>query len=133
MFNKLLEKFNVNKISMWNPNTNYLVYFNHFKKIMDYCLDNKDFRLNYQTWLSVLNSDNPGSKIGSETHNVCQALNVIESEYLYRTDREPSEIKIHIPREFLYQYVIDNKELSDEFYNIIAKQNNELYDLFTNQ
>lgn len=116
---ELLKKFYANNICMWNPNTNYLTYLGHFEKVLKYCIENKKYTINYQEWLDLLNSGNGASKIGSETHNICHGLNIIESTYKYGNVSNPNSIKITIPRDIIYQYLIDGETFTNEFWNII--------------
>lgn len=117
----LLKKFYLNNIKMWNPNTNYLTYLNHFGKILKYCIDNKKYILNYNEWLDILNTGNLGSKIGSETHNICHSLNIIESDYEYGNNLD-NNVYIEIPRDIIYQYLIDNCTYSQKFWDIVIKR-----------
>ena len=132
---ELLKKFYVNNISMWNPNTNYLTYLKHFEKILNFCIENKTYKLTYQKWLNLLNTDNGASKIGGETHNICHGLNIIESTYKYGNVSNPEGIIISIPRELLYQYIIDGKQIGAESWKIIQNRyfkflnNNNIFQL----
>ena len=131
----LIKKFCDNNINMWNPNTNYLVYLSHFKTVLTYSIRQKKYQLTYKEWLDLLNSDNPGSKIGSETHNICHALNIIESDYKYKDNNDPNDIIITIPRDLLYQYYIDDEKFSNSIWNIIRNRyfdylnNNNIFEL----
>lgn len=118
----LLKKFYKNNISMWNPNTNYLTYLEHFKKILKYCFENKTCELSYEKWLNLLNTDSEHSTIGSETHNICDGLNIIDSTYTYRTTEEVSKIKISIPKDLIYQFYMDNMQLENGSWKIIQKR-----------
>lgn len=118
----LLKKFYKNNISMWNPNTNYLTYLEHFKKILKYCFENKTCELSYEKWLNLLNTDSEHSTIGSETHNICDGLNIIDSTYTYRTTEEISKIKISIPKDLIYQFYMDNMQLENGSWKIIQKR-----------
>ena len=104
---RLLKKFYLNNISMWNPNTNYLTYMEHFKKILNYCFDNKISELTYEEWLNILNTNSDHSTIGGETHNICEGLNVIESNRIYRTTEDSSNLIISIPKDLLYQFYME--------------------------
>ena len=116
---ELLKKFYANNISMWNPNTNYLTYLKHFEKILNYCIENNTYKLTYQKWLDLLNTDSGASKIGAETHNICHGLNIIDSTYKYGNVSNPDGIIITIPRDLLYQYIIDGKQIGTESWKII--------------
>ena len=118
----LLKKFCENNISMWNPNTNYLTYLKHFEKILKFCIENNTYKLTYQKWLDLLNTNNGASKIGGETHNICHGLNIIDSSYKYGNISNPEEIIIKIPRDLLYQYIIDGKQIGTESWKIIQKR-----------
>ena len=118
----LLKKFYSYGICMWNPNTNYLTYMGHFQKVLDYCIENKTYTITYEKWLDLLNSGNGASKIGSETHNICHGLNIIESTYKYGNVSNPNSIKIQIPRDVIYQYMIDEKTLTNSFWEIVQRR-----------
>lgn len=130
---KILSKFIDHDITMWNPNTNYLVYLDHLKKILKHCISNNIYILNYSDWCSLLNSGNGASKIGSETHNVCEALAIITSTYNYGAENQNTIIKIS--REILYQFIIDNEQYTDDFWLIVQNQylnfinNNNVFNL----
>lgn len=136
MNNELLKKFLDNDICMWNANTNYLTYLNHFKKILKYCFDNKINEITYNKWLSLLNTSKENCKIGAETHNICNALNIIESTYVYnKSDKNDYNVFITIPRDLIYQFYVDNMDIGDECWNIIQKRyfdflnNNNIFSL----
>lgn len=119
---QLLKKFYLNNISMWNPNTNYLTYMEHFKKILNYCFDNKISELTYEEWLNILNTNSDHSTIGGETHNICEGLNIIESNRIYRTTENSSNLIISIPKDLLYQFYMENRELGEKCWKIIQKR-----------
>lgn len=119
---QLLKKFYLNNISMWNPNTNYLTYMEHFKKILNYCFDNKISELTYEEWLNILNTNSDHSTIGGETHNICEGLNVIESNRIYRTTENSSNLIISIPKDLLYQFYMENRELGEKCWKIIQER-----------
>lgn len=119
---QLLKKFYLNNISMWNPNTNYLTYMEHFKKILNYCFDNKISELTYEEWLNILNTNSDHSTIGGETHNICEGLNVIESNRIYRTTEDSSNLIISIPKDLLYQFYMENRELGEKCWKIIQER-----------
>lgn len=119
---QLLKKFYLNNISMWNPNTNYLTYMEHFKKILNYCFDNKISDLTYEEWLNILNTNSDHSTIGGETHNICEGLNIIESNRIYRTTENSSNLIISIPKDLLYQFYMENRELGEKCWKIIQKR-----------
>lgn len=119
---ELLKKFYENNISMWNPNTNYLTYLKHFEKILNFCIENNTYKLTYQKWLNLLNTDSVASKIGAETHNICHGLNIIDSTYTYGNVSNPEGIIITIPRDMLYQYIIDGKQIGTESWKIIQNR-----------
>lgn len=119
---RLLKKFYLNNISMWNPNTNYLTYMEHFKKILNYCFDNKISELTYEEWLNILNTNSDHSTIGGETHNICEGLNVIESNRIYRTTEDSSNLIISIPKDLLYQFYMENRELGEKCWKIIQER-----------
>lgn len=132
---ELLKKFYANNISMWNPNTNYLTYLKHFEKVLNYCIENNTYKLTYQKWLNLLNTDSDASKIGAETHNICHGLNIIDSTYKYGNVSNPESIMITVPRDLLYQYIIDEKQIGTESWKIIQNRyfkflnNNNIFEL----
>lgn len=125
----LLKKFYSNNISMWNPNTNYLTYIEHFKKILRYCFENKISELSYEQWLNILNTDSGHSTIGGETHNICDGLNIIDSTYTYRTTEDVSEINISVPKDLIYQFYAEDMQLGDGCWKIIQ---NRYFDFLSN-
>lgn len=131
----LLKKFYSNNIAMWNPNTNYLTYMEHFKKVLSYCFENKINELTYEQWLSLLNTDSYHSTIGSETHNICDGLNIINSTYTYRTSEDVSKIIISIPKDLIYQFYMEDMQLGEGCWKIIQDRyfkflnDNNIFDL----
>ena len=119
----LLDEFAKHGITMWNPNTNYLAYLDHFKEILDYCIEKKTYSLKYDKWLDLLKTEAKNSKIGSETHNICHGLCIIDSTYTYNSmNISQSDFVINIPKDLIYQYYTDNNSFSNEFWKIVSNR-----------